>query len=158
MSHEPGAFSKAFKCKCCKNPWNGESLENIENIVICNPCFSADNKGFTGIDPSNFDLSMHIGDNFYLWSNGGWKEKNPIPPEYASWNTFMALRDLNLDRLKSILDDLQLSNTLASGDLQKLVGYFQGFMDEERIEKSNIKPLLPLLSMLRHAKVSKFAV
>lgn len=139
--------------------------------MVCDPCFQ-DNKGFPGIDPDNFDLKVSPKENFYDFSNGGWREKvgmigfyfrynchfslvvwliccyvlylftdldfvlytlynisishcniichkflhtlhkkqNPIPAEYSNWNTFIALRDLNLERLKVILEELESGN------------------------------------------------
>ena len=84
----PGNFAKFDKCPCCRNPWNQSSDEQDSSFIACGSCL-VDTKGYSGIDPSNFDNTKLPTDNFYLWANGGWKEKNPIPPEYSSWNTFM---------------------------------------------------------------------
>jgi len=35
------------------------------------------------IDPANMDLRAKPGDDFYQFANGGWLERNPIPPEYS---------------------------------------------------------------------------
>jgi putative endopeptidase len=56
-------------------------------------------------------LTVSPKENFYQYSNGGWRAKNPIPAEYANWNTFIALRDLNLERLKGILEELEAGST-----------------------------------------------
>lgn len=95
----PGHFAKT-KCPCCNNPWS-ETNEN--QTLVCAPCLS-DSKGYTGIDPANFDNSQSPKENFYQWSNGGWRSKNPIPSDYPSWNTFIQLRDINLQRIKDILE------------------------------------------------------
>src|ERR1700676_2834904 len=34
------------------------------------------------IDRSNFDMKIQPGDDFYQFTNGGWLDRNPIPPEY----------------------------------------------------------------------------
>ena len=57
-------------------------------------------------DPGNFDILATKKKNFYQFTNKGWKEKNPLKKEYASWNNFMILRDGNLDKLKEILSEL----------------------------------------------------
>jgi predicted metalloendopeptidase len=82
--------------------------------------------------------------------------QNPIPPEYSSWNTFIVLRDLNLDRLKSLLDELQLATVTSdtNPDLSKLSNYFKAFMDEDKIENEGLVSLLPLLSVCEKAAVS----
>ena len=141
MSTVPGAFGKPYNCPCCKNPWNQRD-ESSSGAIWCTPCLS-DSKGYTGIDPNNFDEKVSPRDNFYLWSNGGWKEKNPIPMEYSSWNTFIVLRDLNLERLKTILDELG-SNTEKSN--AKLSDYYTSFMDETTIESRSVSVLQSVLS------------
>ena len=104
---------------------------------VCAPCIK-DSKGVPGLDPDNFDSSVNPADNFYLWSNGGWRAKNPIPEEYPSWNTFIVLRDLNLERLKAIVDDLQSSKDGAVQSVQekKLADFFNSFMDMAAIEEA----------------------
>lgn len=166
MSSQPGAFARHFRCNCCNNPWNQSSEDVSANsswktttaglIEICNPCL-ADNKGYTGIDPNNFDPTVSPRDNFYLWSNGGWKAKNPIPAEYSSWNTFIVLRDLNLERLKVILDELGSTEGQEDdqvGDLKKLKDYFNAFMNEKLINQSGIAPLQDVIALIANAKVS----
>ena len=32
-------------------------------------------------DPNNMDRSIHPGDDFYQYVNGGWIEKNPVPSD-----------------------------------------------------------------------------
>ena len=87
----PGNFGRHQKCQCCNNLWNlndqndSQLSTDMGRInIACNSCM-VDNKGYPGIDPDNFDLSTAPSDNFYLYSNGGWMDKNPIPNEYSSW-------------------------------------------------------------------------
>ena len=115
--------------------------------LYCSPCLS-DDKGYSGIDPNNFDHKVSPKDNFYQWSNGTWKENNPIPLEYSSWNTFIALRDLNLERLMELLNELsnsQVVHVTSSDDVtgsdiglnantMKLADYYNTFMNEVAIE------------------------
>lgn len=144
MSIIPGTFGKPFNCPCCKNPWNqsegGEG--NPTGAIFCTPCL-VDDKGFKGIDPANFDHTVSPKDNFYYWSNGGWMKENPIPLEYSSWNTFIVLRDLNLDRLKTILDELA---TTSNEKTAKLADYYASFMDEATIDEKGASVLAELLN------------
>lgn len=138
----PGGF--AFnKCQCCSNPWN-QSEQSF--AVSCSTCVS-DSRGVGGIDPANFDVTVNPSENFYLWSNGGWKKNNPIPSDYSSWNTFIALRDRNLERLKAILEDLEAGKVELKGEEIKLSNYYKSMMDENVIEELGISQVLPLLSI-----------
>jgi hypothetical protein len=153
MNTQPGAFARHFRCNCCNNPWNQTSEDSnaqpSPSIEICNPCLT-DNKGYSGIDPNNFDTNISPSENFYLWSNGGWKAKNPIPAEYSSWNTFIVLRDLNLDRLRVILDDLnyETEGKPQDQDLKKLRDYYGAFMNEEAINQGGLTELQELIDFV----------
>lgn len=136
--------------------------------LYCSPCLS-DDKGYSGIDPSNFDQKVSPKENFYLWSNGTWKENNPIPLEYSSWNTFIALRDLNLDRLMELLNELSSVSKDTSGvdimstsvaatataaavasnaSTMKLADYYNSFMNEELIESKGITVLFSIFLVI----------
>ena len=39
------------------------------------------------------DMTIEPNDNFYVYSNGNWMKKNPIPSGYSSWNTFQVSND-----------------------------------------------------------------
>ena len=55
-----------------------------------------------------------------------------LPPEYPSWSTFVSLRDLNLTRLKEMLDGL---GTNGSDEAEAMVlTFYREFMDEDKIE------------------------
>ena len=138
---KPGAFGKQFKCACCNNPWNQSDLSPATSTACRN-----NSKGFSGIDPDNFDTTVDLADNFYRWSNGGWMNRNTIPPEYSSWNTFMVLRDLNLDRLKAILDEASVAADPSDSEFAKVSSFYQTYMNETLIAEQGIRWLLPILA------------
>ena len=78
-------------------------------------------------------------------------KKNPIPGEYPSWNTFMALRDLNLDRLKSILEALSTASSVSEATTNngKLANFYNSFMNEDEINSIGIAPLLPIFDLVK---------
>ena len=57
-------------------------------------------------DYDDFDEMVNPVENFYEFAVGGWRKRNPIPPEYPSWNCFTILHDLNQKRLKEMVDEL----------------------------------------------------
>lgn len=149
MSAIPGDFGRRMKCVCCNNPWN---LGDSESFFACTPCLT-DNKGYAGLDPANFDSTVLAKDNFYKWSNGGWMSRNPIPSDYSSWNTFIALRDLNLERIKEIVEGFKSNEASLTGDLVKLRDFYHAFMNEEEVETAGITPLLPAFELCSNVKV-----
>jgi putative endopeptidase len=97
-----------------------------------------------GFDVANLDRSVNPCVNFYLFANGGWMAKNPIPPAYPSWSTFNQLQNHNQDALHKILD-AAAANTAAPKEStdQKLGDFYATCMDASKIEAEGLKPLQP---------------
>src|SRR6267378_4196119 len=55
-------------------------------------------------DPKNMDTSVKPQDDFYLYANGGWIKRNPIPPEFSRWGSFNMLAEHNNDALHEIAE------------------------------------------------------
>ncbi|HZR04571.1 MAG TPA: M13 family metallopeptidase [Candidatus Udaeobacter sp.] len=95
------------------------------------------------LDPKNMDTSIKPQDDFYLYANGGWLKRNPVPPEYARWGSFSELEDKNTEALHKIAE--KAANTHAdanaSPEVQKVGDYYASGMDEKAIEASRTKPL-----------------
>jgi putative endopeptidase len=107
-------------------------------------------KEVKAIDTSNFDLSVKPTDNFYLYANGGWMKKHPIPKDKASYGTFTELADANDVKLKEIIKELTNSNPKEGTVEQKIADVFKTGMDSVQINKLGASPLKPIL-----AKVDK---
>ena len=156
---KPGAF--AFKCKCCNNPWQLAEGNGEIDFGFCAPC--KDKGENLGLDPKNIDEKYRAQDNFYLYSNGGWKDANPCPPAYPRWGVFNVLNESNQERLKAILEDLEKEASSAGGEGQGdddqferrlLCNYHQAFMDVDTIEKDGIAPLVAIIVSIQKMSAS----
>ncbi|HTO87082.1 MAG TPA: M13 family metallopeptidase [Thermoanaerobaculia bacterium] len=96
-----------------------------------------------GIDPADMDLTSKACQNFYLYADGGWLKKNPIPPDYPSWGAFNELEERNREILHQILEKLVSDRvSLSNGsDEQKLSDFYASCMDEKAIDAEGIAPL-----------------
>ena len=92
------------------------------------------------IDRANIDFSVKPGDNFYLYANGKWLERNPVPPSKTRWGAFDVLREESSQRLKGLLDE-----AVANRDkdrVHQLVGdFFSSAMDSTAIEAMGLLPI-----------------
>ncbi len=122
------------------------------------------------IDSANMDLSVRPGDNFYLYANGAWIKKTPIPASKTRWGSFDALAEESSQALKGLLEEasnypkskIDADKPGGMGDLMKRVGdYYASSMDSMAIEKLGYKPIKPYLDAITalssKAQVLKYA-
>ena len=104
----------------------------------------AANQTIPPLDPANIDTTIKPTDNFYLYANGEWLKRNPVPLAYSRWGSFTELFDRNLNTLHEIADDASVNTNSKKGSNNQLVGdfYYSG-MDTAVVEKEGVKPLNP---------------
>ncbi len=96
------------------------------------------------LDPANIDHNVKPSQNFYLFANGKWLKKNPIPPEYSRWGSFSELYDRNMNILHEIVENAAATKSKKEGsDLQLVGDFYSSGMDSSAIEKEGISPLKP---------------
>lgn len=174
------------KCPCCNNPWtaasSGEFFHNNKDLPMMQMCAAcvvvaeddADEKPFLregyGIDPSNADDTRDRHVNFYAWANGRWRARNPIPPGYPSWNTFVALHAQSQEQCRTLLDELSLLMTTTKstttttavdddddGDADektKIARYYAAAVDEVAVEAAGLTPLQSCLDWIQESSLS----
>jgi len=139
-----------IECPCCSNPWAAATGDLFAKI--CGDC-EAQNTGNAKKD-FEVDESISPATDFYLYANKKWMEANPIPKGYPSWNTFLHLHSLSQERLKDLLQVLNISGVQdADDDTKKLAYFYKAAMDEEKIENDGTKPIQLLLEACKNASV-----
>src|SRR6476620_12470556 len=115
---------------------------NQQNEVVPKGDILAQNRDTT-VDPSQ---------DFFLYANGGWVKKNPIPPAYGSWGIGNLVIEENLKRLRDISE--KAGETKATkGRAEQMIGdYWATAMDSAQIEQQGVKPLQPYLDKIAAIK------
>jgi putative endopeptidase len=99
------------------------------------------------LDPKNMDTSVKPQEDFYLYANGGWIKRNPIPPEFARWGSFNELAEHNNDALHEILEKTAAiapkvpAKPGAEADLQKVSDFYASGMNEKAVDAARVTPL-----------------
>lgn len=92
-------------------------------------------------ETANMDLSVKPGDDFFLYANGGWIKRTPIPPEYSRWGSFNQLIEKNNDALHDISERAANNSAATDPDTKKVGDYYASGMDEAAIQAARTKPL-----------------
>src|SRR5437016_14444775 len=103
------------------------------------------------LDPKNMDTSVKPQEDFYLYANGGWIKRNPIPPEFSRWGSFNMLAEQNNDALHVVAEKAATvapkvatkpnPEKAAEADLQKVGDFYASGMNEKAVETAKAQPL-----------------
>ena len=96
--------------------------------------------------------SVRPGDNFFMYANGGWLKRNPIPAAYSSWGIGNVVGDDLRDRLKKISEDAEKANAQKGSVTQKIGDFYYSGLDSVTIEKSGINAIKPQLDRINKIK------
>lgn len=100
------------------------------------------------LDTNAMDRTAKPCHDFYQYSCGGWRTRNPIPPDQSSWSVYGKLYEDNQRFLWGILSNLSPSSAARSANQQKIGDYFATCMDEKAIARQGAAPLMPLLARI----------
>jgi predicted metalloendopeptidase len=102
----------------------------------------------SGIDVAGMDKSVHPGDAFYEYVNGGWLNATVIPPDKSRYGVFTMLGDETRKRTVAIIQESANAGANATDDARKIGDYYSSFIDEAAIEAKGIAPLKPQLDTI----------
>lgn len=98
---------------------------------------------------SNMDTTISPADDFFMYANGGWIKKNPIPDEQSAWSIGNLVIEENLKRLRTISEKAAESGAAKGSAEQKIGDFWTLAMDSTKIEKDGLKPLQPWLDKIQ---------
>lgn len=98
---------------------------------------------------SNMDTTVNPADDFFMYANGGWIKKNPIPDEQSAWSIGNLVIEENLKRLRSISEKAAQSGAAKGSAEQKIGDFWTLAMDSAKIENDGLKPLQPWLDKIQ---------
>ena len=93
------------------------------------------------IDPTDMDLAVAPGENFYLYANGGWMQKHPLTAEYARYGSFDALAEDNVVKLNDLFADMAGMTPEAGTIEQKIVDLYKQGLDSAKLNADGAEPL-----------------
>ncbi|MFZ4057839.1 MAG: M13 family metallopeptidase [Ferruginibacter sp.] len=90
---------------------------------------------------ANYDSTVSPGEDIFLYANGGWIKKNPIPDEESSWSIGNLVVEENTKRLRLLSEDAAKENAAVGTTSRKIGDFWKTAMDTVKIEKDGVAPL-----------------
>jgi len=111
-------------------------------------------ESYAASDPvfKNMDTTVHPGNDFFKYANGGWIKKNPIPAAYSSWGIGNLVQEEIREKLKKINEDALKENAAKGTNSQKIADFYFSGMDTVGIEKRGISDLKAELDRIDQIK------
>src|SRR3982750_480131 len=101
------------------------------------------------LDPANVDRRYGSWEDFYMFANNGWIERNPIPAAFASWGTFNELSERNTLVLKVIAERAAVQAASSpDSSTRKLGTFYASCMDSSTVEHAGIEPIADELARI----------
>jgi putative endopeptidase len=100
-------------------------------------------------DLAGMDKTVHPGDDFYRFANGGWMDATPIPPDRSSYGGFSILEDEVNKRTAALIQEAGRSKAAAGSEAAQVGAYYGAYMDEKSIERKGLTPLKSELDEIR---------
>src|SRR3982751_5782669 len=69
---------------------------------------------------NNIDKSIKPGDDFFMYANGAWLKKNPIPAAYSSWSIFNLVQEDLRNKMLKINEDAVKANAAKGTNTQTI--------------------------------------
>ena len=107
--------------------------------------------GARGLDLAAQDPAVKPGDDFFAFSQGKAVAAMQIPPERPAYGAFYTLDDLSQARGRSVVETAAANRT-ATGDEAKIGAFYRSFMDEDRVEARDARPMRKELAAIRRAR------
>lgn len=95
----------------------------------------------TDVLANNLDTSISPGKDFFLYANGGWIKKTPIPGAEAGWGIGNMVQEEIYNKLKKINEDAINQKAVAGTVTQKIGDFWKSGMDSAAINRAGLSSL-----------------
>jgi len=121
----------------------------ISALLVVIGTLSFGQSTLTTIDNSYLNQKIKPTEDFFLFANGKWIEKNKIPASESRWGSFNELEQNNKSKLKVILIAAQKNLGVKGSQNQLLGDYYQAYMDMGTRNKQGFDEIKPDLDLVQ---------
>jgi putative endopeptidase len=100
----------------------------------------------------HLDTATRPAADFFQYANGGWLQRNPIPPSESSWGIGNVIQDETYQRLRDISVKAAATRSPTGTEAQKIGDFWATALDSNLAEKQGLAPLKPELDRIEAAR------
>jgi predicted metalloendopeptidase len=105
-----------------------------------------------GLDLRAFDRSLRPQDDLFMFVNGGWIARTPVPPDRVTYGVVNELGDRLDADLRALIESLSAERTPRPGSPeQQIADLYASLMDEDRLETLGDTPIRGYLEQIANA-------
>jgi len=108
--------------------------------------------GSSGFSIENIDKSVDPCSDFYQYACGNWIKKAEIPPDQASWVSFIELHQRNQTIMREVLEKAGAATSGRDAIGQKIGDFYESCMDEKAVDGKGSEPLKVELDRISAAR------
>jgi putative endopeptidase len=120
-------------------------LISVSFLIACNTKKDAQKPD---VLTANMDTTVAPSQDFFMYANGGWIKRNPIPADQGSWTIGHLVVEENLKRLREISEKADSADAAKGTVEQKIGDFWATAMDSAKIEQQGLQPLQPYLDKI----------
>lgn len=104
--------------------------------------------GVFGVVTDHMLEEVKPGDDFFRHVNGRWLDTIDIPEEFASYGSFVILRDRVDERAKTIIEEAAAAKSAPGSSPQKIGDFYSAFLDTAAINAKGFAPAAADLALI----------
>lgn len=151
--------SLALLAACTPATENTDSADNsgaasqdvAQTTSVGDPSAGDPRLGTWGIEYEHVDDSVHPGDDFNRYVNGGWLDQSELPQGFSRFGSFTELFLLSEERIDGIISEARAANAAAGTPQQQIGDLYASFMDQDTLTARGFDPVRPMLDTIAAA-------
>ncbi|MEC9249156.1 MAG: M13 family metallopeptidase [Pseudomonadota bacterium] len=127
----------------------GTDVARVSNVG--DPSAGDPRLGSWGIEYEYVDDSVHPGDDFNRYVNGGWLDQTEMPQGFSRFGAFTELFLLSEERIDGIIAESRAADAAAGTPQQQIGDLYASFMDQDTLTARGFDPVRPMLDTIASA-------